>query len=442
MADERDEVLLQDPNDSEFSGFGPEELEPRSGSNNSSKKKENKKGKKPSKTSSSATAKNTKSSNEPRPSTSSAEQVKERSSFEKMIDSLTDSEIMQLRSILGFDDSYANDEDFQYLFGDSLENMPNLHIEVTEESDGELASAPKVTSTSKKSKREPLEPAKLSQNLINAMFEPQDVVESNDCQEHEIWDLPKLKGPVKGPAISQSLANLINATCTSQCVTDELVAKYKVPENCDKLCSPMVNNEIWKIMNKRAQSYDKCFSDIQNLVATGVVPIIKLLELVKPHIAGNTEAKTLFSDVITLMGQVQYNLSLRRRYMIKPHLKKKYQNLCHISMPVSTKLFGDDITKDVKNCDTGISIAKENYPAYYNRPYRGRGAFRAGYSRGMRSNYRYQPYPQNMQYGGMFRADYGYGMYPRGFPRQRFGSARGRKPTVSATVSSAPNETA
>ena len=213
-----------------------------------------------------------------------------------------------------------------------------LHIEVTEDSDQEVATASKVAGTRKKSKREPLQPAKLTQNLIDALFEPQEAVEPSQNDENEIWDLPKLKGPVKGPAIAQSLANLINATCTSQCV----------PENCDKLCSPMVNNEIWKIMNKRAQSYDKCFSDIQNLVATGVVPIIKLFELVKPHIVGNPEAKTLFSDVITLIGQVQYNLSLRRRYMIKPHLKKKYQNLCHISMPVSSKLFGDDITKDVK----------------------------------------------------------------------------------------------
>ena len=250
--------------------------------------------------------------------------------------------------------------------------------------------------------------------------------------------LPKLKGPIKGPAIPQSLANLINTTCTSQCVTDDLVAKHKVPENCDKLCSPMVNNEIWKIMNKRAQSYDKCFSDIQNLVATGVVPIIKLFEVVKPFIAGNSEAKTLFSDVITLMGQVQYNLSLRRRYMIKPHLKKKYHNLCHISMPISAKLFGDDVTKDIKNSDTGVSIAKENYPTYY-KPYRGLPVFRGNFPRGMRGVNRYQPYPQNMQYGGMIRADYG--MYRRGYPRQRFGSARNRKQVPSATVSSAPNDT-
>ena len=209
-----------------------------------------------------------------------------------MIDSLTDDEIMQLRNVLGFEDNYANEEDFQSLFGDSLENMPNLHIEVTEDSDQELATASKVANTRKKSKREPLQPTKLTQNLIDAMFEPQEAVEPSQNDENEIWDLPKLKGPVKGPAIAQSLANLINATCTSQCVTDKMVAKYKVPENFDKLCSPMVNNEIWKIMNKRAQSYDKCFSDIQNLVATGIVPIINLFELVKPHIVGRTEQNT------------------------------------------------------------------------------------------------------------------------------------------------------
>ena len=61
MANERDEVLLDDPNDSEFSGFGPDEVERHSGpiisTNNSSSKKKDKKGKKPSKSSTSTTAK-------------------------------------------------------------------------------------------------------------------------------------------------------------------------------------------------------------------------------------------------------------------------------------------------------------------------------------------------------------------------------------------------
>ena len=150
-----DEVLLDDPNDSEFLGFGPNEVEPRSGpiisTNNSSSKKKDKKGKKPSKSSTSTTAKSNKNSNEPKQSTSSAPQVKECSSFEKMINSLTDDEIMQLRNVFGFEDNYANEEDFQSLFGDSLENMPNLHIEVTEDSDQELATSSKVANTRKKS---------------------------------------------------------------------------------------------------------------------------------------------------------------------------------------------------------------------------------------------------------------------------------------------------
>ena len=71
MANERDKVLLMDPNDSEFSGFGPEDVELRSGSNasnsapvlsnistndNISNKKE-KRGKKAVKSSTSVTAK-------------------------------------------------------------------------------------------------------------------------------------------------------------------------------------------------------------------------------------------------------------------------------------------------------------------------------------------------------------------------------------------------
>ena len=70
-----------------------------------------------------------------------------------------------------------------------------------------------------------------------------------------------------------------------------------------------------------------------NLVATVIVPIIKLFEVIKSFIVGNSEAKTLFSDVIKLMDQVQYNLSLKRT--IKPQRKKeisKYHNLCHISI--------------------------------------------------------------------------------------------------------------
>ena len=60
-------------------------------------------------------------------------------------------------------------------------------------------------------------------------------------------------------------------------------------------------------------------------MATGLTPIIKLAELLKPHIMANNDAKTLLSDSLTLLGKVQYNLSIRRRYFIRPNLKKKYR---------------------------------------------------------------------------------------------------------------------
>lgn len=225
MANQRDEVLLDDPNDSEFSGFGPADLGPRVS------KKKDKKGKKPlNKSSTSSTAKNT-NVNEPKPS-SLAPAAQDNDSFD--IEKLSEDDIEKLRQLLGF--GCNEEENIQSIFGDSLPNLPNLHIELTEDSEGQLASAP----SQKQAKKAPLQPSVLTENLIEAMFEPQNTNESFQANENDAWDLPKLKIPEKGAAVSQSLANLINTACSSQCVTDNIVDKYKVPENCDKLSSPLV----------------------------------------------------------------------------------------------------------------------------------------------------------------------------------------------------------
>ena len=69
---------------------------------------------------------------------------------------------MKLREALGFEHfSYAEDEDIESVFGDSLNNLPNLHIEL-EHSDEEQNSAPKTSKYKKTQKRAPLQPAELS----------------------------------------------------------------------------------------------------------------------------------------------------------------------------------------------------------------------------------------------------------------------------------------
>lgn len=97
------------------------------------------------------------------------------------------------------------------------------------------------------------------------------------------------------------------------------------------------------------------------------------------------------------------------------------------------KLLGDEVAKDVENCGSGVSIAKKNYMySGYNkfRPYRGRGAFRSGYTRGQRDNYsgRYHRYAacnynQQQQY-----------VYYRGGMPRMYGFFRGRRYSALATA--------
>ena len=82
--------------------------------------------------------------------------------------------------------------------------------------------------------------------------------------------------------------------------------------------------------------------------------------------------------------------------MVKPHLKKKYHNLCHISMSISTKLFNDDVTKDIKIVTRVCLLQKRIIPLITNlievEVY-----LEELFSGGMRGVNRYHPYPQNMQ---------------------------------------------
>ncbi|WAQ99028.1 POL-like protein [Mya arenaria] len=133
--------------------------------------------------------------------------------------------------------------------------------------------------------------------------------------------------------------------------------KLKAPE----MGEPVINQEIWKIMNIGGHLNDKLMVDIQNLVADGIGLVLKLVNLLKDQSLG-TEAKGVLSDTLTILGQTQYNLSMRRRYMIRPALKKKYAGLCNLSTEVTKKLFGDHIDKEIKSCETLSSIGKDSYP--------------------------------------------------------------------------------
>jgi hypothetical protein len=267
----------------------------------------------------------------------------------------------------------------------------------------------------------------MSKNLLSAMFGSDSDENVNSVGDE--WIMPQLKVTQKGESINSSLASLINVACTTPCETEKLVLKYPVPKNCEMLPPPLINQEVWKVLDKRTRSYDHLFVEIQNLLATGMVPVIKLVTILKDVISKNDKAKELISECLTLFGQAQYQLSLRRRYLIRPSIKKKYRNLCNQSTPVTSQLFGDDIAKEIKNCDAGTSIALSRFD-YDNKPFKNRVSFRG---RGRR----FHPYYGNNR---TYQSDY---QTPRWSNFKERGSFRGRR-RPSATVTSSqrdvPNE--
>ena len=48
-------------------------------------------------------------------------------------------------------------------------------------------------------------------------------------------------------------------------------------------------------------------------------------------------------DALALLGHANYDISLRRREVIKPTLNREYGTLCSSQNPVTSLLFGDDL---------------------------------------------------------------------------------------------------
>ena len=144
------------------------------------------------------------------------------------VDNLSQVEILQLREILGFNNQEDEGPSVFDLYGP---RPGNLTIEC--ENDGPSSDVEIVPNN--------VPVRSLDKQVKDALFdnsseskENEDVSLSND---EFSWQLPKLKAPKKGDAVSPSLASLINTACTSQCEV-EIISKYKLPSNCDKMVAP------------------------------------------------------------------------------------------------------------------------------------------------------------------------------------------------------------
>ena len=101
------------------------------------------------------------------------------------------------------------------------------------------------------------------------------------------------------------------------------------------------------------------------------------------------------NDSLALFGHANRQVNMTRRELIKPELRYEYLHLCAQTVPYTSWLFGDDISKtakEIEDCSKiGHKLQYNNRGGSFRGRMRGRFRGRRPRGRGNYSNYAYNP---------------------------------------------------
>uniref|UniRef100_A0A8W8M0V0 Uncharacterized protein n=1 Tax=Magallana gigas TaxID=29159 RepID=A0A8W8M0V0_MAGGI len=182
-------------------------------------------------------------------------------------------------------------------------------------------------------------------------------------------------------SISKNMAKFIKMGCTQKADVSKYLDEVKIPENCKNLVPPLINSEIWNNLFPNVQQRDKTLQDAQRILGLSIVPMISLAEMFKTNKFEMKKAKKCVSDAITLACNAMYELNVRRRFILRPFVHKRFQQLCAATTPIEEKtLFPSDITKRMKEISDASKINKQLTPGFprniQSKNFRGKMNFR------------------------------------------------------------------
>ena len=89
---------------------------------------------------------------------------------------------------------------------------------------------------------------------------------------------------------------------------------------------------------------------------------LSILTEFSPHFEIQTITQ-MVADITAIVGEVLYDLSLKRRELIKSSLKSKFRSLCSANNELTELLLEDDLTKHVK--DLTMTNKLQRSESYY-----------------------------------------------------------------------------
>ncbi|XP_046569563.1 uncharacterized protein LOC124277880 isoform X3 [Haliotis rubra] len=185
------------------------------------------------------------------------------------------------------------------------------------------------------------------------------------------------------PPVDKGVAELIDGLMTTRLEEkqrQDLGEKYNPPSNMTKLQPPRVNPGIWQIMDTDSKSRDVKSQKIQESLCRGLVPITLAINSLNALSCESEQITQILSQVVdgvALIASASYELSIRRRDLIRQDITPEFKSLCAHGMPVSDFLFGDNLNEKIKELsETNKLMLRVGQRSFAPR---GRGAGRGGF---------------------------------------------------------------
>ncbi|CAC5357570.1 unnamed protein product [Mytilus coruscus] len=145
-----------------------------------------------------------------------------------------------------------------------------------------------------------------------------------------------------------NIVDMINTIVCKKANVDEIVKDSKIPLNCKNIIPPQVNVEIWSFLRRNVKSLDLNMQNVQRMLGNGIVPVIRLAELLSKKDPDVKELRAHTTRAMTILSSVFFEFSYSRKMILKPHLEPKYHLLCNRKEEIGEILFGDDVSKRIK----------------------------------------------------------------------------------------------